>query len=194
MKELVKRIRTDGENLGDGILKVDSFLNHQIDSQLIMNIGREFVCRFDQLGIKDVTKIITAEVSGIGPGFATATHFKVPVLYARKTRPVTMPDSVYRAETLSHTKGDMSELLISPEYLSSDDRVLIIDDFLATGKTLEAMLKLIDQCQAECLGIGCVIEKSFEGGRDRLDPLEIPIVTLSVVESMNGDSINVREG
>jgi len=194
MQELVKRIREEGEYLGDGILKVDGFLNHQIDPRLITNIGREFERRFQELGVDNVSKVITAEVSGIGPGLAAATQFGVPLIYARKSQPLTMPETVYRSTAPSHTKGDETELVISPEYLSSEDRVIIVDDFLATGRTLEAIMGLIEQCRAQCLGIGCVIEKSFEGGRERLSPYDVPIVTLAVVDSLDRDSIVVHSG
>lgn len=194
MQKLVDRIREEGKDLGDGILKVDGFLNHQIDSKLIMDVGREFMRRFQKIGIKNVSKVITAEVSGIGPGLATAAQFEVPLIYARKSQPLTMPGSVYRTTAPSHTKGEATTLLISPEYLSANDRVLIVDDFLASGKTLEAMMGLINQSGARCLGIGCVIEKSFEDGRERLASFQVPTVTLAVVESMNQDSMKVREG
>jgi xanthine phosphoribosyltransferase len=193
VKALVERIRAEGRNLGRGILKVDGFINHQLDPVLIMGMGREFVHRFAKAGVTDITKVITAEVSGIAPALATGFILDVQVIYARKTRPITMPDGYYRATAPSHTKGSLVELIVSPEYLAHTDRVLLIDDFLATGQTIAALAQLVQQCGATLCGIGCLIEKSFEGGRQTLAHLEVPIISLAVIESMEGDSIVVRE-
>ena len=117
----------------------------------------------------------------------------VPVVYARKTRPVTMADGVFESSAPSHTKGGITKLIISPEYLLPSDKVLLIDDFLASGKTIFALVELIEQCGAELAGIGCVIEKSFEEGRKRLEPTGVPIVSLAIIDSMAGDTITVRD-
>ena len=193
MKALVERIRREGRNLGRGILKVDGFINHQLDPELTSEMGREFARRFAAAGVHSVTKIITAEVSGIAPALATGQVLGVPVVYARKHKPITMPEGFYSAEAPSHTKGGMVQLMISPEYLTPADRVLLIDDFLATGKTIDALVRLIDQCGATLCGIGCLVEKSFERGREQLSHLQVPIVTLAIVESMEDNSIVVRE-
>ncbi len=193
MKALIERIRCEGRNLGQGILKVDGFINHQLDPTLTVEMGREFARRFAQAGVTDITRVITAEVSGIAPALATGLALGVPVLYARKSRPITMANGVYRAEAPSHTKGGMVALMVSPEYLHPHDRVLIIDDFLASGKTIAALADLVRQCGATLCGIGCVIEKSFEEGRARLAYLNVPIVSLAIIESMEGDQIQVRE-
>lgn len=192
MQALIERIEREGRNLGRGILKVDGFVNHQLDPALTMEMGQEFARRFAASGVSGITKIITAEVSGIAPALTTGIALGVPVVYARKTRPITMAQGIYRAEAPSHTKGGVVELIVSPEYLSSDDRVLLIDDFLATGKTIAALAGLIAQCNATLCGIGCIIEKTFEGGRDLLTALNVPIVALAVIESMDGDTIQVR--
>ena len=194
MQALVERIRREGRNLGRGILKVDGFVNHQLDPALTMEMGREFARRFAEAGIPRVTKIITAEVSGIAPALTTGIVLGVPVIYARKTRPITMTSGVYKSEAPSHTKGGTVELIVSPEYLKPDDCVILIDDFLASGKTIAALAELIEQCHATLCGIGCIIEKSFEGGRDLLTPLNVPIVSLAIIDSMKGESIVVREG
>lgn len=191
MESLVQRIRTEGKNLGRGILKVDGFINHQLDPALTQAWGQEFAARFAAAGVTGITKIVTAEVSGIAPGLATGLALGVPVVYARKKRPITMPDGFYYADAPSHTKGGSVRLMVSPEYLTPDDRVLLIDDFLATGLTIHALAQVIAQCGATLCGIGCVIEKSFEGGRAHLAPLGVPIVTLAVIESMDGDEIVV---
>ena len=193
MQPLIDRIRREGRNLGRGILKVDSFINHQLDPALTLEMGREFARRFADAGVTGVTKIITAEVSGIAPALTTGIALGVPVVYARKTRPITMATGVYQTEAPSHTKGGIVPLIISPEYLLPSDRVLLIDDFLASGKTIAALAQLIDQCRATLLGIGCLVEKSFEGGRDLLTPLGVPIISLAIIDAMDGDAITVRD-
>ena len=133
MDGLKQRILRDGKNLGGGILKVDSFINHQVDPALMDACGREFAKRFANVG---ATKILTAEISGIAPALMTALHLGLPVVYARKTKPITMPDQVFLTLAPSHTKGRMVELIVSPEYLANGEKILIIDDFLATGATI----------------------------------------------------------
>ncbi len=193
MKALIERIRTEGRNLGRGILKVDGFINHQLDPALTMAMGHEFAQRFAAAGATGITKIVTAEVSGIAPALTTGIVLQVPIVYARKSRPITMPTGYYRAQAPSHTKGGIVDLIISPEYLLPTDRVLLIDDFLATGKTIAALAQLIAQCGAMLCGIGCVVEKVFEGGRAELAGLHVPIISLAVIDSMEGDTIVVRE-
>ncbi len=193
MKALVERIRLEGRNLGRGILKVDGFINHQLDPALSMAMGEEFARRFAAAGVTGITKIITAEVSGIAPALTTGIVLGVPVIYARKTRPITMKSGTYQAQAPSHTKGGVVDLIISPEYLLPEDRVLLIDDFLATGKTISALATLVAQCGATLCGIGCLIEKDFEGGRQQLAALGVPIVSLALIGSMEGDTIQVRD-
>lgn len=193
MQALIDRIRAEGRNLGGGILKVDGFVNHQLDPALTMEMGHEFARRFAGAGVSGVSKVITAEVSGIAPALATGVALGVPVVYARKTRPITMKTGAYMAEAPSHTKGGIVQLIVSPEYLVPDDRVLLIDDFLASGQTIAALAQLIEQCQATLCGIGCIIEKSFEGGRELLSGFGVPIVALATIDSMDGAGIVVRE-
>lgn len=193
MEALIQRIRQEGRHLGNGILKVDSFLNHQLDPELTQEMGRAFQERFAAQGIAGVTKIVTAEVSGIAPALATGVAMGVPVMYARKKRPITMASGAFEAEAPSHTKGGLTKLIISPEYLHPADQVLLIDDFLASGQTILALAGLITQCGAHLLGIGCVIEKAFEGGRALLEPLGVPVVTLAVIERMTETEILVRD-
>jgi len=193
VQALIDRIRAEGRNLGGGILKVDGFVNHQLDPDLTMEMGHEFVRRFAGAGVIGVTKVITAEVSGIAPALPTGIALGVPVVYARKTRPITMQTGAYTSEAPSHTKGGIVQLIVSPEYLVPTDRVLLIDDFLASGQTIAALAELIDQCHATLCGIGCIIEKSFEGGRELLTPLNVPIVALATIDSMDGNGIVVRD-
>jgi xanthine phosphoribosyltransferase len=186
MKELKERILRDGKNLGGGILKVDSFVNHQVDPLLMDACGREFARRF--AGVH-ATKILTAEISGIAPAVTTAIHLGLPVVYARKTKPITMPDQVYLTLAPSHTKGRMVELIISPEYLANDEKVLIIDDFLASGQTILGLARLAEAAGSKIVGIGTLIEKIFEGGREALKPLGVPIESLACITSMDNGEI-----
>lgn len=184
---LVERIRAEGTYMGNGIVKVDGFVNHQIDPALTTEMGRAFAAEFAGTG---VTKVITAEVSGIAPALATAQALNVPLVYARKHRPITMPEGYFLAEAPSHTKGGIVQLMVSPQYLSASDRVLLIDDFLATGHTIHALVQLVQQSRATLCGIGCLIEKVFEGGRGQLEGLGVPIVSLARID-LDGDEIVV---
>ena len=186
MQELIDRIRQQGKILPRGILKVDSFINHQVDPLLMDACGRELARFFAGL---NATKVLTAEISGIAPAVTTALHLGIPVVYARKTRPVTMPDIVLLTTAPSHTKGVMTELIVSPEYLSASERVIIIDDFLASGATIMGLVRLAQTSGATLVGIGTLIEKSFEGGRALLEPLGVPIVSLAVIASMDEGGI-----
>jgi xanthine phosphoribosyltransferase len=186
MQELKDRILRHGKNLGGGILKVDSFVNHQVDPALMNNAGKEFARFFKDIG---ATKILTAEISGIAPAVATGLHMELPVVYARKRKPITMPDQVLLTLAPSHTKGRTVELIVSPEYLAGGERVLIIDDFLASAATILGLVRLAEAAGAFVVGIGALIEKSFEGGRELLNPLGIPIISLAAIRSMEGDEI-----
>lgn len=186
MDLLKERILQEGKNLGGGILKVDSFINHQVDPTLMDACGAEFARLFANLG---ATRILTAEISGIAPALATAMHLKLQVVYARKTKPITMPDQVYLTVAPSHTKGRMIELIVSPEYLAKGERVLIIDDFLATGATILGLVRLAKAAGADVVGIGALIEKSFEGGRDALRHLNLQVESLVCIGSMDDGQI-----
>ncbi len=190
MKQLIDRIRREGRHIGGGIIKVDSFLNHQLDPQLTTEIGEEFQRLFASRQITGITKIFTAETSGIAPAFATAQAFGIPCLFARKHRPVTMTEGLYRAKAISRTKGIDTELAVSREYLTADDRVILIDDFLATASTILALINIISQSGARLMGIGSVIEKIFEGGRSQLSGLDVPIISLAKINLVN-DEIEV---
>lgn len=186
MQELKDRILQEGKNLGGGILKVDGFINHQVDPALMDACGKEFARRFRDIG---ATKVLTAEISGIAPALTTAYHLGLPVVYARKSKPITMPDQVFLTLTPSHTKGRTVELIVSPEFLAGGERILIIDDFLASGATILGLVRLAQTAGAEIVAIGALIEKSFEGGRDILAELGVPIESLAVVSAMEGDLI-----
>lgn len=192
MQALRQRILQEGKYLGNGILKVDGFLNHQLYPDLTVAMGQEFYLRLHNLGVSNVTKIVTAETSGIAPALTTAIAFDVPMVFARKKRPITMPDGFYQAEAPSHTKGGITTLMISPEYLSTSDKVVIIDDFLASGLTTRALIQTIQQSGAQVVASGAVIEKSFEGGRETLAEFDVPIVSLAIIDKLDEHGITLR--
>jgi xanthine phosphoribosyltransferase len=138
--------------------------------------------------------VLTAEISGIAPALTTALALGVPVVYGRKTKPITMPDDAFLASAPSHTKGQEVHLMVSPEFLHSRDKVLIIDDFLATGNTIMALVQLARQAGAEVVGVGAVIEKSFEGGRASLEAMGVRVRSLAVIEAMTDDEIIFAAG
>lgn len=186
MQELKERILKEGKNLGGGILKVDSFINHQVDPVLMDACGKELARRFAHVG---AGRVLTAEISGIAPALMTARYLQVPVVYARKTKPITMPDTVYLAVAPSHTKGNLVELIVSPEYLPRGEKVLIIDDFLASGWTIHGLVRLVQAAGAELVGIGSLIEKTFEGGRQLLAQYNVQIEALACIQSMDNGVI-----
>ena len=190
MKLLKQRILQDGANLGGGILKVDGFINHQVDPDLMAECGKELAKRFRGVA---ASKVLTAEISGIAPALTTAAELGLPVVYARKSKPITMPDQIFLTLAPSHTRGRTVELIVSPEYLGLEESVLIIDDFLASGQTIMGLVRLASAAGASVVGIGTLIEKRFEGGRDLLAHLELPIEALAVITDMSDGKI-VFEG
>lgn len=190
MQLLKERILREGSNLGGGILKVDAFINHQVDALLMEACGQEFARLFQDV---KATRILTAEISGIAPALMTGKFLNLPVVYARKSKPITMPDTVYLTVAPSHTKGVMTELIVSPDYLPRGERVLIIDDFLASGATIHGLVRLTQAAGAQLAGIGALIEKSFEGGREALEDLKVPIHALVTIHSMQDGKIEFAE-
>jgi len=190
MEALKERILREGENLGRGILKVDGFINHQVDPALMLEAGRALAAQFADVG---ATKVLTAEISGIAPALTTALALNVPLIYARKTKPVTMTDPVYVEAAPSHTKGVAVFLMCSPEFLRPQDRILIVDDFLASGQTIGALVRLVRHAGAELVGIGALIEKAFEGGRGELESLGVPLHALVTITEMSDDRIIFAE-
>ena len=189
MEILRQRILQEGRNLGRGILKIDSFLNHQVDSELIEAVGIEIAARF---GVARPTRILTAEVSGIIPAIMTGKALSnIPVVYARKHKPITMQEPVYLETAPSHTKGSQVSLMVSPEFLHHSDRVLIVDDFLATGRTIDALARIVRSSGATLVGIAVVVEKTFEGGRELLACWEVPIVAVATITDMSEGKIVV---
>lgn len=189
MQKMKDLILENGTYLGRGILKVDSFINHQVDPGFMHECGQEFARLFADV---HATRILTAEISGIAPAIMTGLALDIPVVYARKNKPITMPDQVYLTIAPSHTKGVNVELIVSPEYLAVGERVLIIDDFLASGATINGLVRLIQAAGAELVGIGALIEKDFEGGRELLTPLGVPIHSLACITSMDENGIVLK--
>ncbi|MCK6577316.1 MAG: xanthine phosphoribosyltransferase [Anaerolineae bacterium] len=192
MEALKQRILAEGRNLGGGILKIDSLLNHQIYPDLMLQMGQEMAARF--AGIK-VDRILTAEISGIAPAMMTGLALGVPIVYARKIKPITMFGPVFLETAPSHTKGTDVNLLVSAEFMPSNQDVLIIDDFLATGKTLRALARIVEGAQSRVVGVGVVVEKTFEGGRDymRSKGYTMPMHALATITSMDDGKIIFAE-
>jgi len=190
MKIIKDLILNQGANLGNGILKVDSFINHQVDPHLMEKCGQEFAQRFAKV---KPSRVLTAEISGIAPALMTAYALKIPVVFARKSKPITMPDQVYLTVAPSHTKGVLVELIVSPEYLGHGERVLIIDDFLASGATINGLVRLTQAAGATLVGIGALIEKGFEGGREMLSSLNVQIESLVCITSMENGKILFKD-
>jgi xanthine phosphoribosyltransferase len=190
MEALKQRILAEGENLGRGILKVDHFINHQIDTQLMFEMGRKMARPFADVG---VTKVITAEISGIAPALATAHALNVPVIYARKARPITMTGLVYVEIARSRTKGGKDVfLMVASEFLKPSDRILVVDDFLASGATIAALARLVEHAGATVVGFCAPIEKGFEGGRAELDCFDVPVISLVNITDMSDGKIVVE--
>ncbi len=189
MQLLVDKIKTEGVYVGDGIIKVDALLNHQVDVGLMSIVGKAFAKAFATSG---ASLVLTAESSGIPPAFATAQALGVPLVYARKKQPLTMGERTYYAEAPSRTKGGVTPLIVSADYLTARDRVLLVDDFLASGRTAVALHEIIEQSGARLVGVGCVVEKVFEPGRKHLEEVFAgPIVTLAKIDLVD-EGKNIR--
>jgi xanthine phosphoribosyltransferase len=188
MNALKERIVADGVAIGTEIVKVDSFLNHQIDVALLDEVGREFAERFQDC---EVSKILTVEASGIAVACMAARHFgNIPVVFAKKTSPNTMTEEFYGAVVKSFTKGTSSIVRVSRKFLNQSDKVLILDDFLAHGEAALGMAELVEQAGAKLAGVGAVIEKQFQGGSRRLREKGVRVESLAVIESIRDGKIN----
>lgn len=186
MELLEQRIIKDGVVKKGNVLKVDSFLNHQIDIELYSEIGAEFARLYKDC---DVTKILTIEASGIGIACVTAQSFNnVPVVFAKKNKTTNISDDVYSSKVVSFTHGREYEIVVSKSYIKPEDRILIIDDFLANGKALEGLIKIINQAGATVVGAGIVIEKGFQPGGETLRKQGVRVESLAIVESMNDET------
>jgi xanthine phosphoribosyltransferase len=188
MQTLKERILAEGVNLGNGILKIDSILNHQIHPELMIEMGREMAAYFEGIAID---RILTAEISGIAPALTTGLVLNVPVVYARKKKPITMAGPVFLETAPSHTKGGDVPLLVSAEFINEGENILIIDDFLASGRTLLALARIVRSARANLVGVGIVVEKTFEGGREYIAKggFNVPIHALATITSMDDGQI-----
>ncbi|MAS36684.1 MAG: xanthine phosphoribosyltransferase [Anaerolineaceae bacterium] len=189
MQRLKDLILQEGQNLGNGILKIDSLLNHQIYPDVMVEMGQEMAKRFENTRID---RILTAEISGIAPALTTGMVMRVPVVYARKKKPITMAGPVFLETAPSHTKGGDVSLLVSAEFLHAGENVLIIDDFLATGQTLLALARMVKSAKSNLVGVGTVVEKEFEGGRALMHKAgytHIPIEALVTIINMDDGKI-----
>lgn len=186
---LEERIRKDGKLYPGDILKVDSFLNHQMDIDLLNEIGKEFYRLYQDC---EVNKILTIEASGIGIACITAQYFHCPVLFAKKTKTKNIAAAVYKTEVKSYTHGTTYDVIVSKEFLRKGDRVLIIDDFLAEGNALAGLVDLCRQAGAEVAGCGIAIEKAFQPGGARLRDAGVRVESLAMIDSMDGGEIKFR--
>ena len=182
MQLLKDRIRKDGKIKEGNVLKVDSFLNHQMDVKLFQEIGKELKRRFEG---EEITKILTIEASGIGIACVAAEVFDVPVVFAKKTQTKNIAGDVYTTKVESFTHGRVYDIIVSREFLGKGDKVLLIDDFLANGKALEGLAELVKKSGAELVGAGVVIEKGFQVGGDIIRSKGIHLESLAIVESMD---------
>jgi len=188
MKALEEKIVRDGLALGTEIVKVDSFLNHQIDTEFLLQLGDEFARLFADAA---PSKILTMESSGISVAVATALSFgKLPVVFAKKTAPSTMVEDTYSADVMSFTRGKVSTARVAKKFISPRDRVLIIDDFLAHGEAASGLAEIVRQSGAKLVGIGAVIEKAFQGGREKLASYACPVMALARIGQIENGEIH----
>ncbi|PEA55784.1 xanthine phosphoribosyltransferase [Bacillus pseudomycoides] len=190
MKLLQEKIMREGKVLSDDVLKVDAFLNHQIDPVLMQEIGKEFAKRFKA---DKITKIVTIESSGIAPAVMAALQFGVTVVFARKRKSLTLQDNMYTAKVYSYTKQETNEISISKQYIHEDDRVLIIDDFLANGQAALGLMNLVEQAGATVAGIGIVIEKAFQDGGSKLRESGVRVESLAEIASLDNRTVRFVE-
>ncbi len=186
MKLLKDKIRTYGRVLPGEILKVDSFLNHQIDVELLGELGKEWYKLFKD---EHITKILTIEASGIGIACIAAQQFGVPVLFAKKSKSSNIGDDFYSTKVVSYTHGKTFDVIVSKKYLSKEDRVLIIDDFLANGCALQALIELTEMSGATVVGAGVAIEKEFQGGGNEIRAKGYRVESLARIASMTDSEI-----
>lgn len=191
MEQLKQRILEDGVVKPGNVLKVDSFLNHQMDIVFLNEIGAEFARRFADT---PVNKILTIEASGIGIAAITALHFgNAPVVFAKKSKTLNLDGNLYHARVESFTHKTVNDVVVSKKFLSPNDHVLVIDDFLANGCALQGLIEIIRQAGATLAGCGIVIEKGFQHGGDHLREQGIRVESLAIIESMSNDTLTFRD-
>ena len=190
MELLKERIRKEGKILPGNIVKVDGFLNHRVDTQLMAEIAKEFKHRFGDQGI---TLILTAEASGIALATVCAMEFGVPMVFAKKAKSDNIEGGLYQSDIYSYTYKKKVTLLVSKEWLSSSDKVLIIDDFMANGEAMRGLCDIVNAAGAQLMGIGCAVEKGFQGGGDRLRAAGFNLKSLAIIESAEPGHIVFRD-
>ncbi|MDN6257584.1 MAG: xanthine phosphoribosyltransferase [Tetragenococcus halophilus] len=190
MEELVRRIQHDGNVLSEGVLKVDRFITHQVDPELMEKIGARLAEVFAD---KKITKVVTIEASGIAPAIYAAQSLNVPMIFARKAKSLTMDEELLTSSVYSFTKQLASTISISRKFLNEQDHVLIVDDFLANGQAAKGLIELCQQAGAEVEGIGIVIEKSFQMGRQLLEDMGVPVVSLARIDSLDDGKVSFKE-
>ncbi|MFS0635573.1 xanthine phosphoribosyltransferase [Mesobacillus foraminis] len=181
MRLLQQKILQEGKVLSDSVLKVDSFLNHQVDPILMKEIGKEFANRFKEV---PVTKILTIESSGIAPSVMAGLYMDVPVIFARKRKSLTLTDNLLTSSVYSFTKNESNEISVSNNFLQENDHVLIIDDFLANGEAAQGLINIVKQAGANVSGIGIVIEKAFQDGGEKLRLQGYKVESLARIQSL----------
>ncbi|RWQ74028.1 xanthine phosphoribosyltransferase [Bacillus cereus] len=186
MKVLQEKILNEGKVLSGDVLKVDAFLNHQIDPVLMQEIGKEFAKRFKE---ENITKIVTIESSGIAPAVMAALELGVKVIFARKRKSLTLQDNMYVANVYSFTKQETNEISLSRNHIDENDRVLIIDDFLANGQAALGLMSLVEQAEASIAGIGIVIEKAFQDGGKKLREQGVRVESLAEIASLDNGTV-----
>ncbi|MFI8574219.1 xanthine phosphoribosyltransferase [Rossellomorea aquimaris] len=190
MNLLKNKIEDEGVVLSDTVLKVDSFLNHQVDPELMMEIGKEFARRFKDLGI---TKVLTIESSGIAPGVMAALQLNVPLVFARKRKSLTLSEGVLTSKVYSFTKQEENTISISSKYIGENDRVLLVDDFLANGQAALGLIDLVKQAGANVAGIGIVIEKSFQDGGKLVRETGYRVESLAEIQSLENGKVTFKQ-
>ena len=188
MKLLEEKILKDGVIKSGNVLKVDSFLNHQIDVPFVAELGKELQCQFAD---RPINKILTIEASGIGIACVAAMYFHVPVVFAKKSSGSNMDKDVYFTQIYSYTHSKMNDVVVSKRFLSKDDHVLIIDDFLANGCALEGLIDIVRQSGGTVEGVGVAVEKGFQGGGDKLRAAGVNLHSLAIIESMDAKTNSV---
>lgn len=190
MEKLKERIRAEGRVLPGNIIKVDGFLNHRVDTALMGELADEFAKYFD---VKNITMVLTAEASGIALATVCAERYGVPMVFAKKAKSDNIEGGLYQSDIYSYTYKKKVTLLVSKEWLSSDDKVLIIDDFMANGEAMRGLCDIVTAAGATLMGIGCAVEKGFQGGGDRLRAAGVNLKSLAIIESAEPGNIVFRD-
>lgn len=189
MEKLKERIRTEGRVLPGNIIKVDGFLNHRVDTALMGELADEFAKYFD---VNNITMVLTAEASGIALATVCAERYGVPMVFAKKAKSDNIEGGLYQSDIFSYTYKKKVTLLVSKEWLSADDKVLIIDDFMANGEAMRGLCDIVNAAGATLVGIGCAVEKGFQGGGDRLRAAGVNLKSLAIIESAEPGNIVFR--